>query len=475
MARGVGCGVPPGAAVARTWPTDSSTFSVRGRCGDLAARWEEVSEKESRRSAFPHYSGSAPCPQFHNSYGDYDKHTQGEEEDFRSPEARLNILAVDIGTGTEDVLYLNTRLAPENAFRIVAPAPTLAIGEKIRECTRRGEAILLTGRIMGGGPSQWAAEAHVRGGYRVYATAQAARTFDDDLDRVQGEMGVEIVSEEEAASLPARVRRIELGDFNYQALQRSFAAVGVDFRPQAVLVAAFDHGQAPHGVSDRRFRFEQLQGRLGASGHLSSLAFAEGDVPASLTRLRAIEEEARGIAPHLMLMDSGGAAALGALLDPLVADRSRPLVVNVGNFHVLGFRLRREEGEESFRIEGLFEHHTGFLDRVALEGLLGELASGQLTNEEIFESQGHGALLYSRTPYFLDEGQNAVVVVGPRRDMMRGSRLRPYFAAPYGDMMMAGDYGLIRAAADRFADLRAEILHSLGDPIATAPWDIAQE
>ncbi|MGA2111895.1 MAG: DUF1786 family protein [Anaerolineales bacterium] len=384
----------------------------------------------------------------------------------------MNILAVDIGTGTQDVLYLNTRLAPENAYRIVAPSPTLVVGESIRESTRRGEAILLLGRTMGGGPSQWAAEDHVHAGHPIYATPDAARSFDDDLERVQAEMGIRVVSEEEAAGLPARVRRILLADFDFGTLVRSFSALGVDLRPQVVLIAAFDHGYAPRGVSDRRFRFEQLHERIHSSGSLSSLAFAQGCLPAPLTRLRAIEDSALGIAPRLMLMDSGAAAVLGALQDPFVACKDRLLVVNVGNFHVLGFRLRRAQRKRSFRIEGLFEHHTGLLDRSRLERLLRGLANGKLTNEEVFISQGHGALVYRKVPLRLGAENSPVVVVGPRRDLMLGSSLHPYFAAPYGDMMLAGDYGLMRAAADVFADVRDEILHVLNDPIGAAPWEV---
>ena len=35
--------------------------------------------------------------------------------------------------------------------------------------------------MMGGGPCQWAAQAHPRAGLPVFATPDAARTFNDDL------------------------------------------------------------------------------------------------------------------------------------------------------------------------------------------------------------------------------------------------------------------------------------------------------
>jgi hypothetical protein len=42
-------------------------------------------------------------------------------------------------------------------------------------------------------------------------------------------------------------------------------------------------------------------------------------------------------------------------------------------------------------------------------------------------------------------------------------------------MMLAGAFGLIRAAADVFAELRAELLTALMQPSQTAPWDVFDE
>jgi uncharacterized protein (DUF1786 family) len=44
--------------------------------------------------------------------------------------------------------------------------------------------VLLSGVTMGGGPSHWAARDHAEAGYPVYATPEAARTFDDNLDNI---------------------------------------------------------------------------------------------------------------------------------------------------------------------------------------------------------------------------------------------------------------------------------------------------
>jgi hypothetical protein len=67
-----------------------------------------------------------------------------------------------------------------------------------------------------------------------------------------------------------------------------------------------------------------------------------------------------------------------------------------------------------------------------------------------------------------------VVVTGPRRTLLQGSPLKPYFAVPFGDMMAAGDYGLLRTTADVLPDLSGPILAALsGKNKPLPPWEIA--
>jgi len=348
----------------------------------------------------------------------------------------MQILAVDVGTGTQDVLLYDTGLEPENALKLVMPSPTVLLAEAIRAATRAGEDVLLSGVTMGGGPCAWAAEEHLKAGHRVWATPDAARTFNDDLDEVAA-MGVKIVSDDEARRLGAR--RLTMGDFDYHALEKAFGAFGVDLGAVDVLaVAVFDHGAAPPGISDRLFRFEYLARQLRGGAGLAGFAFPAAEIPASMTRLQA----AAATAPagrSLVIMDTAPAAILGALEDPQVGDREEAIVANVGNFHTLAFSLR--EG----RIAGLFEHHTGLLSRERLEALLRQLAEGTLSNEELFADHGHGALIVEPPPSPVRPLW--LSVTGPRRRLLAGSELRPYLAVPYGDMMMAGCWGLVRACA----------------------------
>jgi hypothetical protein len=194
----------------------------------------------------------------------------------------------------------------------------------------------------------------------------------------------------------------------------------------------------------------------------------------------------------LLLMDTGAAAALGALDDPRARAARYPLLVNVGNFHTLAFQMVPVEtvgpasgragqagaqevsasmpacehsdacgghnGARAVTVSGLFEHHTGELNLGQLDTLLDRLADGTLTNQEVFDSQGHGALLRCRAPVTPD----LCAVTGPQRALMATSHWRPYYAVPHGDMMLAGCFGLLRAGAARVPEWRKEIEASLG-------------
>ena len=350
----------------------------------------------------------------------------------------MNILAVDVGTGTQDILLFDSEREVENNFKMVMPSPTLLLAQATRSATRRGEDLLLTGVLMGGGPCGWAVEDHLKAGHVVYATPDAARTFNDDLNAVVA-MGVTLVSEDEAATIGGEVTRLRMADFNYPAIAAAFDRFGVnlDRDLDAIAVAVFDHGHAPPDVSDRLFRFRYLEERLRAGNRLSTFAFLAADVPPIMTRMQAVAATTPRDDIPLLLMDTAPAAVLGALQDQAMSTRRPVIVANIGNFHCLAFRL----GPES--IQGVFEHHTGKLTAGALEDLLDRLAEGSITNEEVFESSGHGAVLFCDQA--IPPQERHVVVTGPQRGMLRHSRWSVHFATPFGDMMLAGCYGLVRA------------------------------
>jgi uncharacterized protein (DUF1786 family) len=342
----------------------------------------------------------------------------------------------------------------------------MIVHRRLQAATLARQPAALTGVIMGGGPSAWAAEAHIQAGLPLYATPAAARSFNDDLDKVR-QMGVQLISEDEAARLPAEVQRLELRDFDFDAIAAAFAAFGVGLDElDAVAVAVFDHGDAPPDISDRQFRFDYLDERLRRENRLSAFAFLAEDLPHSMTRLQAVAQSARRHprlqSIPLVIMDTAPAAVLGATYDPYVQSLERKLIANVGNFHTLAFRL----GPTG--IEGVFEHHTGLLNLAELEDLLRSLADGSLTHAQVFNHHGHGALVYTPIPL----SPEGVIVTGPRRSLLKESSLRPYFAVPFGDMMIAGCFGLLSACADVLPQFGDAIRLSLsGTPTGKAPWD----
>ena len=371
----------------------------------------------------------------------------------------VRILAVDIGAGTQDVLLFESDRTIENCVQMILPSPTVIVAEHIRRATMAGQPVLLTGRIMGGGPCAWAARDHAQAGFACYATADAARTLDDDLTQVEA-LGLRIVDDAEARRLREHLGdslvSAEMRDFDAAALLRAFTAFGVEPRVDAVAVAAFDHGAAPPGASDRRFRFDLIAERVRRRPDALAFAWRATTIPAELTRLAAVAAEAgeyplatvqQGAAPDdppIFVMDTGAAALAGALEDARVREQTAALVANIGNFHTLAFALR------AGRILGLFEHHTGELDRPRLEGYLRELAEGTIDNERVFADSGHGALLLDPASASITDAEGALpflAVTGPRRELLQGSSLAPYEATPHGDMMLAGCFGLLRAVA----------------------------
>ncbi len=369
----------------------------------------------------------------------------------------MKILAIDVGTGTQDILLFDSETQVENCLQLIMPSPTVLVARQIRDATARGEDVLLTGTIMGGGPSSWAADDHLRGGRQVFATPSAAKSFNDDLAEVE-KSGIRVVSEDEARRLEMRripMRRIEMRDVDLDALGRAFAAFGVNLQFDALAIAVFDHGNAPPGYSDRLFRFEFLAERIQALNSPAAFAFMREAIPERLTRMRAVADSVRVDAP-VLIMDTAPAAILGAMEDDRVRAHRTAIIANVGNFHTLAFRF--DDGT----ITGIFEHHTGELKPEQLERFIEQLANGTLTHDAVYHSQGHGALLLNTSAIPLD----FLAVVGPRRGVLARSRFHPYFATPYGDMMLGGCFGLVRAYS---------VLHPEAAPEINRALDAARE
>lgn len=379
----------------------------------------------------------------------------------------MRLLAVDVGTGTQDILLFDTERGVENSFRLIMPSPTVRVAEHVRAATAAGDDVVLTGVTMGGGPCHWAINDHLAAGYRIFATPGAAQTFNDVLEEVEA-MGVTLVSEDEADQLRT-ARRIEMRDFDLDAIRAALAAFGVELDPDAYAVAVFDHGNAPPGYSDRAFRFDYLRERLGAKLGLAEFGFWVDEIPARFTRLQAVADSidaTNGAKLPLLVMDTGPAAVLGALEDVRVARQPNTIVANIGNFHTLAFHLMQGNSDDNREIAGVFEHHTGELTADQLARYLRMLAAGVITNQEVFDDMGHGAIVRFRVA----EAPDFFAITGPRRGLIRQTALPAYMAVPHGDMMLAGCFGLVRAYAGKRPEHRAEIEAALAGTKEIALW-----
>jgi uncharacterized protein (DUF1786 family) len=365
----------------------------------------------------------------------------------------MQILTVDVGTGTQDVLLFDSEREIENCFKLVLPSPTVVVADRIRVATAARKRLVLQGVTMGGGPNHWATMDHVRAGLEVFATPDAARTFDDDLDAV-AEMGIRVISDDEAIGLAdAGAQHVFMRDLALGQILQTLAGFGVHVKLQALAVAVFDHGAAPPGYSDRVFRFNYLRERLDSGKGLAGFAFERDAVPGAMTRLQAVARTAPSDLP-LLLMDTAPAAIIGALEDEHVGSALAPIVSNVGNFHCLAFHLVNGQ------VAGLFEHHTGELSASSLRSYVEQLGNGSISNETVFADKGHGAMvLDSDAP-----APDLLAVTGPRRALMKDTGLQPYLAVPHGDMMLAGNLGLLRAYAAHDPGVREAVERRLGSP-----------
>jgi len=385
----------------------------------------------------------------------------------------MRILAVDMGTGTQDILLFDSSQPVENALQMIMPSATEIAAGRIREATRGCRPVVLSGVTAGGGPCAWALERHLEASLPAFATPEAARTFDDDLEGVR-RLGVTLVSEDEARRIEGE--RVRLRDLDLDAIGAAFTAFDVDTRFDGLALGCLDHGAAPPGYSDRLFRFDHLRRVVAARNDLRAFAYLPQELPEYLTRARALMDAAGADVPAVFL-DTGPAAALGALQDPRVAARDEQLVLNLGNMHALAFHLR------GTRILSLFEHHTGELSADQIVDFSRRLIDGTLAHEEVFGSKGHGVYYADAdTVRAVAEGDSPgrepvegpaddgplIAVTGPQRGKLRGSALDPYFAVPHGDMMVSGCYGLLWAFAEKHPQHAGEVLDALGVGTALA-------
>lgn len=335
------------------------------------------------------------------------------------------MLLLDIGSGTQDVLYFVPGRELENCPKFVLPAPARMVAQQIEALTREGMSIYLHGSNMGGG-FFGALKKHMESGLQVAIHPQAAFALHDNPGKVRS-WGITIEE-----SCPKGFVPVALADYD-PAWWRAFLGMAGLAYPDLVIAAAQDHGYHPDpfGAGNRVGRFQIWRDLLTQhQGDLSALVYDAA--PAAMTRLAAIQQ-ATGYGP---VADSAAAALLGALIMPDIVARSHRegvLIVNVGNSHLVAFLVYKE------RVLGVYEHHTGMLSQEQLVEDLVEFRRGWLTDDMVRNTGGHGCMNLPLPEEA--EGFRPAYVLGPRRELLRG---HGQFIAPGGDMMLAGCFGLLK-------------------------------
>lgn len=338
------------------------------------------------------------------------------------------MLLLDIGSGTQDVLYYVPGRELENCPKFVLPAPARLVAQRVTALTQRGVSIYLHGTNMGGGFFR-ALKLHMEAGYSVAIHPEAAFALHDNQDKVRS-WGIAIEE-----SCPAGYVPVALADFDPAWWQAFLGMAGLEY-PDVIIAAAQDHGFHPDafGGGNRIGRFTLWRDLLAThQGDLAALMY--GTAPAPMTRLAAIQRAA-GYGP---VADSAAAALLGALFMPEIAARSHRegiLIVNAGNSHTVAFLVYKE------RVLGVYEHHTGMLTSEKLVEDLVEFRRGWLTDDMVRTSGGHGCMNLPLPEEA--EGFMPAYILGPRREILRG---QGQFIAPGGDMMLAGCFGLLKGYA----------------------------
>ncbi len=337
------------------------------------------------------------------------------------------ILAMDIGGGTQDIVIYEEGKTPENFIQLVLPSPTAIVADRIKKITAAQKGLHLSGTIMGGGRCVKAIKEHLKAGLPVTAAEEAAKTVKDDLEKVKS-LGIAIKD-----SPVEGYAVVETKDVDLETLGKVLELYHLDL-PQEVAVAVQDHGEAPPGMSNRNFRFAHWKRFIQGGGMIFDLSYI--NPPDYLTRMRAVKKAV----PQALVLDTCSAAIWGALEDELIRGKldENIVLVNIGNQHTFAALLKGR------RIYGIFEHHTRLLDPPKLFALLEKLRSKELTHEEVFEDGGHGCHIAQDAP---GGGFDFVGVTGPGRSLAKGFGF--HMVNPHGNMMVAGCFGLIRAAKSR--------------------------
>ena len=241
-------------------------------------------------------------------------------------------LMIDVGAGTMDVLYYDTKT--DLHYKAVVKSPVRHLAEKVLATPGN---LLVTGCEMGGGPITKALRERARTANVVVSTGAAA-TLHHDPGKVRS-WNIRIVPDEDARELSSngRYSELNLGDLDPARLERIVTGLGVPFEFDVIAACAQDHGVPPNGVSHLDFRHNMFESRLNENPLPHTLLYSNDEVPASMTRLSSMACTALHLPTNeVYVMDSGMAAILGASMDAGANGKERVFVLDVATSHTVG-------------------------------------------------------------------------------------------------------------------------------------------
>ena len=341
-------------------------------------------------------------------------------------------LLVDIGAGTMDVLFGDDETGLQ--YKAVVASPVIEVADQIAATSGN---LVLTGMEMGGGAVTRVVKERA-GRAAVVISEPAAATLNHNLDKVAS-WGLQVVSEKEAQRWinDARYSHVVLTDLDLNRLKNIVAGFGVPFSFDILAVCAQDHGVPPRGISHLDYRHNCFVDILKPSPRPHLLIYDHKNVPSEMNRLKSIMQQALKVPAGIVyVMDSGMAAILGATTDENARQMEPLVVLDVATSHTVGAVMT------AGKIAGFFEYHTHDITRKRLEALIQDLANGDLSHEQILSEGGHGCYLRETVGY---ENIQGIIATGPKRDLVRGSKLPIVWGAPLGDNMMTGNAGMLAA------------------------------
>lgn len=346
----------------------------------------------------------------------------------------MRILSIDVGAGTMDVLVYDDSVdRMENLTKIIAPSPTRRYAKLLEDICEKAEGVVVIGETMGGGPFSSAIKKLLAKGKKIFMTERAARTIRDDLDFVRS-LGIEIVSEEDASSLGEKYPVLRIGDVDLESLRRILEDLGEEWSFDCVAVAVQDHGVPSERIPERLNRFLIFRKLVDKSRDIRDLYYTPGNLPENLTRMRAVLRSiSRSFDGEIVISDSSYAAVVGCVLDSGFGEL---LASNLGNAHTIIASLNEWE------IRAWLEHHTRLLTPESFRNYLMRVWRGEVTFEDVYRDGGHGALVLERSTGSPSE----IIITGPNIEIAKRSGLSFRQAAPAGDVMLTGAFGLVEIA-----------------------------